>query len=183
MEAIIFCGIQASGKSAFYQEKFSNTHLRINLDMLRTRKREDLVMNACLTGGQRFVVDNTNPTAKDRAHYIKAAKASRFSVVGYFFDAELEDCLKRNELREGRSRVPDKALDATKRKQQRPLPKEGFDELYIVRLGENGFEVEKLEDVAAKVEETAAKVEDATAKVEDATAKVEETAVKVESGN
>ncbi|MGH1349256.1 MAG: AAA family ATPase [Methyloligellaceae bacterium] len=148
MEAIIFCGIQASGKSSFYQERFSNTHLRINLDMLRTRRREDLVLNACLEGGQRFVVDNTNPTGKDRAHYIKLAKASRFAVTGYFFEAELEDCLKRNGLREGRSRVPDKALDAASRKLQRPNLKEGFDELYIVKLMGEGFEVVKVESDA-----------------------------------
>ncbi len=146
MEAIIFCGIQASGKSRFYQDRFSNTHLRINLDMLRTRRREDLVLNACFEGGQRFVVENTNPTSKDRAHYIKAAKASRFTVVCYYFEAELEECLKRNSLREGRRRVPDKALDATKRKLQRPNVKEGFDEFYIVRLSDSGFEVVKVED-------------------------------------
>lgn len=40
MEAVILCGIQASGKSAFYSERFFHTHVRINLDMLRTRRRE-----------------------------------------------------------------------------------------------------------------------------------------------
>jgi transcriptional regulator with XRE-family HTH domain len=37
VEAIIFVGIQASGKSTFYRERFFDTHLRINLDMLKTR--------------------------------------------------------------------------------------------------------------------------------------------------
>jgi len=35
-DAVIFTGIQASGKSTFYKEQFSRTHIRINLDMLRT---------------------------------------------------------------------------------------------------------------------------------------------------
>lgn len=34
MQAVIFTGLQASGKSAFYRERFFNTHIRINLDIL-----------------------------------------------------------------------------------------------------------------------------------------------------
>ena len=33
MEAVIFIGIQASGKSTFFKERFFNTHVRINLEM------------------------------------------------------------------------------------------------------------------------------------------------------
>jgi predicted kinase len=40
MEAVIFVGIQASGKSTFYCQRFFATHMRISLDMLRTRRRE-----------------------------------------------------------------------------------------------------------------------------------------------
>ena len=38
MEAVIFVGIQGSGKSSYYKERFFRTHFRINLDMLRTRR-------------------------------------------------------------------------------------------------------------------------------------------------
>jgi predicted kinase len=48
MEAILFTGIPASGKSTFYKERFFATHVRINLDMLKTRKREILILQACL---------------------------------------------------------------------------------------------------------------------------------------
>ena len=75
MEAVIFCGIQAAGKSSFYRERFFRTHVRISLDLLRTRHRERLFLNTCLESGQRFVVDNTNPTRAERAVYIAAAKA------------------------------------------------------------------------------------------------------------
>jgi predicted kinase len=40
VEAVLFMGIRASGKSTFYQERFSCTHVRINLDMLKTRINE-----------------------------------------------------------------------------------------------------------------------------------------------
>jgi predicted kinase len=59
MEAVIFIGIQGSGKSSFFRERFFDSHVRINLDMLRTRRREELLVSACLQGGQPFVIDNT----------------------------------------------------------------------------------------------------------------------------
>ena len=40
MDMVIFIGIQATGKSTFFQEQFADTHVRVNLDMLRTRHRE-----------------------------------------------------------------------------------------------------------------------------------------------
>jgi predicted kinase len=48
VDAIIFVGIQATGKSTFFKERFFDTHVRINLDMLKTRHREETLFNACL---------------------------------------------------------------------------------------------------------------------------------------
>jgi hypothetical protein len=67
MEAVIFTGIQASGKTTFYLQHFFRTHLHISLDVLKTRRREQAVLLACLQVGQRFVVDNTSVTAAERA--------------------------------------------------------------------------------------------------------------------
>ena len=44
MEMVLFVDIQASGKSSFYLERFFRTHVRINLDMLKTLHREDLLV-------------------------------------------------------------------------------------------------------------------------------------------
>ena len=66
MECIIFTGTQACGKSTFYLERFFRTHVRINLDMLRTRRRERLLIEACLEAGQPFVVDTTPVGREDR---------------------------------------------------------------------------------------------------------------------
>ena len=73
-EAILLIGLQGSGKSTFYRERFFATHVRINLDMLRTRRREILLLDACLAGGTPFVVDNTNPTLAARARYLTLAR-------------------------------------------------------------------------------------------------------------
>ena len=48
MQAVIFVGIQAAGKSTFYQRRFFRTHVRVNLDMLHTRHRERLLIQTCL---------------------------------------------------------------------------------------------------------------------------------------
>src|SRR4051812_23031890 len=103
MEALIFTGLQASGKSSFYKEWFFDTHLRINLDMLKTRHREKLLLQACLAMKQPLVVDNTNPTSAERARYILPAREAAFRVVGYYFHSTLSDCLRRNELRQGKA--------------------------------------------------------------------------------
>ncbi len=76
MEAVLLIGIQASGKSTFYRDRFFDTHVRINRDMLRTRRRERLLLEACIAGLQPFVVDNTNVTPEERARSIGPAKAS-----------------------------------------------------------------------------------------------------------
>ncbi|RYG71169.1 ATP-binding protein, partial [bacterium] len=59
MQAIIFIGIPGAGKSTFYLSRFYETHLRINLDQLRTRNRESILLNACIQSKTRFVWDNT----------------------------------------------------------------------------------------------------------------------------
>ena len=83
MDAVLLIGIQGSGKSWFFNERFRDTHVRLNLDMLRTRHRESVLLKACIDTQQPFVVDNTNPTIQDRARYIEPAKqaASRYAAT------------------------------------------------------------------------------------------------------
>lgn len=147
MEMILFIGGQAAGKSTFYQQHFRDTHLRINLDMLRTRHREAILLEACLRMKQPFVVDNTNPTPEDRQHYIPLARAAGFRVVGYYFAIPLEAALRRNAQRERRQLIPEKGVLATYRRLQRPAWSEGFDALHHVRaVGGQRFVVEAWRD-------------------------------------
>ncbi len=135
MEAVIFCGIQASGKTSFYRERFFDTHVRISLDLLRTRHRESLFLQACLETEQRFVVDNTNPTAAERRGYIGAARLARFRVVGYFFESSPGEAIRRNNARTGEAEIPVTGILGTYKRLQIPDLAEGFDELYRVCIG------------------------------------------------
>jgi predicted kinase len=132
MEAIIFTGVQGAGKSTFYRERFFDTHLRISLDLLKTRHRERLFIDACLASGQRFVIDNTNVRAAERAVYIEAVRRTTFRVIGYFFDAPMRDALRRNGQRAGAAKIPVAGVIGTFKRLERPTLGEGFDELYMV---------------------------------------------------
>ncbi len=103
MQLIIFTGVQASGKSTFYQQSFYNTHLRINLDMLKTRHRENMIFEACLASKTKMLIDNTNPTREDRARYIGRAIDAGFEVISYYFETDLKSTLERNNQRLGTS--------------------------------------------------------------------------------
>lgn len=138
----MFVGLQASGKSTFYQQRFFRTHVRINLDMLKTRHRETLLLQACIEMQQPFVVDNTNPTLAERAKYIAAARAARFLVVGYYFQSNVGESITRNNGRDARERVPPKGIAGTAKRLMLPTLAEGFDTLYYVKLlPHRGFEV------------------------------------------
>jgi predicted kinase len=139
VEAIVFVGIQGAGKSTFYRDRFFDTHIRINLDMLKTRHRERLLLGACIEAKQPFVLDNTNPTVAERQVYIQAAKAAGFRVIGYYFQSRIEDCRRRNEQRDGDQRVPLKGLLGTACRMELPAIGEGFDELHYVRIDEGGI--------------------------------------------
>jgi predicted kinase len=144
MEAVIFVGLQASGKSTFYKERFFDTHVRINLDMLKTRRRESLLVRACLEAHQPFVVDNTNILAADRAVYIEAARAAGFHVVGYFFQTTVSAAIGRNARREGKARIPPQAIGGAAKRLQPPALAEGFAVLYHVHIApEGGFVVDE----------------------------------------
>ena len=142
MEAVVFWGIRAAGKTTFYRERFFDTHVRISLDLLRTRRRERLLLAACLEAGQPFVVDNTNPTAAERARYVVPALAAGFRVVGYFFDADPRAAFERNRLRAGRAAVPAAGLFGTQKRLEVPALAEGFGRVDRVELVEPaGFRV------------------------------------------
>ena len=134
MQLIMFVGIPGCGKSTFYQQHFFHTHMRVNLDMLRTRNRENRLLTFCFETSMPLVVDNTNVTIQERKKYIELAVHYRFSITGYYFESNLQNCLERNAQRVGRQLVSEKGLLAKYRALQIPILEEGFNHLYYVQL-------------------------------------------------
>ena len=132
MELIVFCGIPASGKTTFYRERFLATHVRVSLDLLKTRQREDILLFACFAAQQPVVVDNTNTLAAQRTRYVQLAKAAGFKTALYFFEVSTRTAVGRNSGREGKAKVANVAIFGSQKKLQRPTRDEGFDEMYRV---------------------------------------------------
>lgn len=66
----LLIGIHSSGKSTFYHQYLYESHIRICSKQLKTRYREQLLLDACLCGKVPFAVDSTNITRSIRAPLI-----------------------------------------------------------------------------------------------------------------
>lgn len=139
-QAIIFIGIQASGKTTFFHRMLTDeAYIHISLDILHTRNREKELLIDCLESGLSFVIDNTNPEIADRRKYILKAKEYGYTVIGIFFQSILKDCVQRN--KERGEKVPSKAIASTSNKLQMPSRAEGFDKLYFIKIIDDDFDI------------------------------------------
>ncbi len=138
MEVVALVGIPGAGKSSFFRERFAHTHVHVSKDLMRSARNKNARQSALIRGaletGKSVVVDNTNPRREDRAPLIAIAREFGARIVGYFFDAPLEECLRRNAHRHGRARVPSVAIYVAAKRLEPPHYDEGFDRLYRVTL-------------------------------------------------
>ena len=141
MEAVILCGVQGSGKTTLYRDRFLETHARISMDLLRTRAREAAFLRMCLETQQPFVVDNTNPTVAERARYVAPAREAGFKVVGYLVEVPFAVARPATPRASGWS---DGGLRDVARRLVRPTPEEGFDEVWHATAGLDGWRIEPL---------------------------------------
>src|SRR5207248_2917589 len=82
-EAVIFIGLQGSGKTTYFRDHFAATHEHVSRDIQRTAERQAALIDECLRSGRSFVVDDTNATRVVRAPFIHQAKAGGFRVLSY----------------------------------------------------------------------------------------------------
>ena len=144
-ELVIFVGLQASGKSTFFRERFAADHEHVSKDLFRNNrnrnKRQKELIKAALEAGRSVVVDNTNPTVEDRRPLVGLGHGFGARIIGCYFESAVRECLARNARREGKERVPDVAIYATAKKLVPPARVEGFDELLYVQLNDSAFKV------------------------------------------
>lgn len=138
VEVVILVGLPGAGKSTFYRQCFFATHVRLSLDLLRTRHRERAFFALCLELRQRCVIDNTNVTLAERARYLEPARAAGVPVIGYSFLPDLAGSLRRNAERPANLRVPPIVIYAARKRLQAPVYREGFDRLFSVAIDEGG---------------------------------------------
>lgn len=146
VELVVFVGLQASGKSTFFRECFATTHEHVSKDLFPNNKnpnrRQAQLIEAALEAGRPVVVDNTNPTPEERRSPVRLGREYGATIVGYYFEVGVGECLARNAGRAGKARVPDVAIFATAKWLVPPSCSEGFDALFRVSVADDStFEV------------------------------------------
>ncbi len=134
--AVIFTGLQGTGKTEFYERYFSEAYTRIALSELQTRKNEKALINECIRTHESYVIDGGNLTREDRCRYFDAAREAGYRIVGYYFPYTAEDPQVHSSLASDKN-----ALRRHKKAQSKLEPPqygEGYDELYTVTLQKGG---------------------------------------------
>ncbi len=131
-EAVILVGLQGSGKTTWFREKFAQTHVHVSRDVQKTAAAEAALVADCLKNGRSFVVDDTNTTRQARAPFIRAAKAAGYRVVACFFDVPVRTAIGRNNHRKDKRPIPVPAILKTAKQIEKPAIEEGFDEVRTV---------------------------------------------------
>jgi predicted kinase len=146
-ELAVLIGLQAAGKTTFYQRHLAATHEHVSKDnwpnARRRERRQLVVVDRLLAEGHDVAVDNTNPSRIDRAGLLEVAARRGAYAVAYWFLPDRAGSLARNAARPDETRVPDVGLFATMGRLVEPSQDEGFDVIRVVRFdGWGGFTVE-----------------------------------------
>ncbi|MFF9586083.1 AAA family ATPase [Streptomyces achromogenes] len=143
----VLVGLQASGKSTFYARCLSGRYELVGKDLFprgarNKQARQMRLVTEHLAAGRPVAVDNTDPSPREWAPLVAAARAHGATVTAYWFPPDVPGSLRRNAAREGRGRVPDVGVLATLERLRRPSVADGFDAVYEVRFdGRGGFDV------------------------------------------
>jgi predicted kinase len=145
-------GLQASGKSTFYEQRLLGRYELISKDLFpraarHKQARQMRLAEEALASGKSVAIDNTNPSPEEWTPLVAAAHAHGATVTAYWFAPDPEGSLRRNAARRGRDRVPDIGIHATAKRLRRPSRADGFDAVLEVRFdGRGGFRVRSAPD-------------------------------------
>ena len=136
LELIIFVGLQAAGKSTYYQNHFAATHVHVSKDLMKNSRNrgatQERQIEEALAAGRSVVVDNTSAAPDVRAPLIAQARRHGARVAAYYFEISVKEAVIRNRKREGKARVPDVAIFRTAKMLVPPAFGEGFDEVRVI---------------------------------------------------
>lgn len=143
----VLVGLQASGKSTFYEQRLADRYALVSKDLFprgarNKQQRQMRLVEEALAAGQSVAVDNTNPSPQEWDPLVTLGHALGATVTAYWFPPDVGCSLRRNAARVGRDRVPDVGVHATLKRLGRPSLSDGFDTVLEVRFdGRGGFEV------------------------------------------
>jgi len=136
LELIVFAGLPGAGKTTYFRAHFAATHVHVSKDLMpNARRRDDRQLRdveAALAAGESVVVDNTNATPEVRKPLIELGRRHGARIVALYFEVDVRTAMMRNRQREGKERVPDVAIFATKKKLVPPSIGEGFDLVQVI---------------------------------------------------
>ena len=142
-EVVVLIGLQACGKTTFHRARLAATHAHVSKDLMpRSAKRKEArllrELDAHLTAGRSVAVDNTQPSAGERAGVLRVAHEHGARVVGHWWPPDLPLSLARNAVRA--APVPEVGLRAALARWEEPRSAEGFD--VLVRHGAHDLDDE-----------------------------------------
>lgn len=135
-------GLQASGKTSYVEKHAPKDAVIISPDRIRKEvfnvEYDPVVeegvwgtffrqLELALRDKKKVIVDNTNVTRSGRASIIRVARRYNVPVIGYWFKVPIEECLKRNQIRE--RKVPEQMIQNMQRMFDEPKLEEGFQEI------------------------------------------------------
>jgi bifunctional polynucleotide phosphatase/kinase len=138
-EMIIMVGYPGSGKTELVKSVLlPKAYVHINRDTLKTASKCKSVAESALESGMSVVIDNTNPTAKDREEYMKIARKFDVPCRCFVLKVDHAHALHNNKFREltnsGHAKVPEVAFNTFKSRYQEPTESEGFAEIVEVNF-------------------------------------------------
>ncbi len=149
LDMAVFVGLQASGKSTFYEQRLAGRYALVSKDLFprsarNKQQRQIRLVEEALTAGESVAVDNTNPSPQEWEPLVALGHVLGATVTAYWFPPDVPGSLRRNAAREGRDRVPDVGVHATLKRLRKPSLSDGFDAVLEVRFdGHGGFEVRR----------------------------------------
>lgn len=149
----VMCGIPASGKSTWAKAQATDKGKYVSRDVERFKllgdsdayfsKEKQVFSNFVkeiedgIENYEEVYVDATHINKPSRAKLLNAmnkyTEMYNVEIIAVYMDTPFELCLERNELREGRAKVPYDQMKSINQFKSKPRELEGFDKIMIIK--------------------------------------------------